>query len=169
LDQYLKNKHFIDQIKLFDTDLFDYLSFLNPIMNPNQNQNAKNNPTNKTLFSYFYYGFKYCKWNHNSNLNLLTVITACNQLILFDCTLLNVDNRDNTIPVNANEQEDSYLNVFDTSNGSKCFNLTELWLIKHKSELFKNKPSSIDQYFDNIKQILPLHICWSKPIQLNTN
>jgi hypothetical protein len=164
LDQYLKNKHFIDQIKLFDPDMFDYLSFLNPITNPNQE--AKNNPANKTLFSYFYYGFKYCKWNQNSNLHLLTVITACNQLLLFDCTLLNFDIRVNTMPV---KNEDSYVNIFDTTTGSKCFNLSELWLIKQKSELITNKPNSIDQYFDNIKQILPLHVCWSKPIQLNQN
>lgn len=170
LEQYLNCKHFVDQTKLFDTDIFDYLSFLNPINNPNQNQDGKN-PANKSLFSYFYYGFKYCKWNRNPDLNLLCVITACNQLLLFDCTFLTNESRDNNVPnkIGDDRSFDSFIKVYDKHTKSKFINLSHLCLSKPNEDLFDSKSTSIHQFYKKIKQILPTRICWSKPIKLIHN
>lgn len=87
VDQYLRHKQIIDQHKIYDTNLYHYLSYLNPVNNPNQHQTPVHpNAATNLPFSYFTYGFKYCKWNDRSYFQLLCVINACNQLFLFNLT-----------------------------------------------------------------------------------
>lgn len=91
----MRHKQITEQHRLYDTALHDYLSFLNLVNNPNQQPittMSSFNIQSNLPFSYFSLGYKYCKWNNNSNFQLLSVINACNQLLLFDCTNLNGEN-----------------------------------------------------------------------------
>ncbi len=91
IDQYLRHKQLIEQHNIYDANLYDYLSFLNPINYQNQQiaSNTANTPNSNLPLNYFNYGFKYCKWNKNSSLHLICAINACNQLFVFNCTNLN--------------------------------------------------------------------------------
>ncbi len=105
LDQYMRHKQITEQHKLYDTNLYDYLSFLNTTNNPNQQQpntTSSFNAQSNMPFSYFSLGYKFCKWNNNGDRQLLSVINACNQLLLFDCTNLNRENVSGCQKLSAN-------------------------------------------------------------------
>ena len=105
LDQYLKHKLLLDQHKLYDSSLHDYLSFLNPVTNNNQVHQPPQGSISHANFSfnYFHFGYKYCKWNKGLSLEILCAINSCNQLLLFDCSNLDSSHRVNTLPVNTSD------------------------------------------------------------------
>ena len=113
----MRHKQITEQHKLYDTNLYDYLSFLNTTNNPNQQQpntTSSFNAQSNMPFSYFSLGYKFCKWNNNGDRQLLSVINACNQLLLFDCTNLNRENVSGCQKLSANINLDGQ---FQTSNG----------------------------------------------------
>ena len=142
-EQYLIKKTNFDQSKIYDSFYYEYLSYLNPYLNQNQ-----------TLID----NYKYLKWSSNINLHLLATITTTNQLIIFDCTKLQINNQTN-VPDKNNKPNDECITIFDSKTKSVSFNLTELWMIKHckYSTTFKNN----DDFILNINRIIPTSLCWS--------
>ena len=162
MEQYLRHKQLIEQHKMYDLHLYDYLSYLNPVNNPNQVQPTA--PTATMPFSHFHFGYKYCCFNTGPNADLLCAITACNQLLLFDCTRLSYGHRANVAGAarakeeRANDDVDSLRRVFDSKSGAQMINLTELWLLANKAP----KPAhTINDHLERIANILPTLVCWS--------
>ena len=171
-DQYAFHKNLYEQNRLFDVYYFEYLSYLNTSLLQQKENNSVSNAFD---------GFKYTKWNSSLNLNILCAITNCNQLVLFDCSRLNVENT-----VNITNQEntqnnldltdldmsslktssESYKKVFDLKTKSKQINLTEFWILKYCSYLIDLKPRSLNDFVANMNRIVPVCVCWSSVIQL---
>jgi len=162
MEQYLRHKQLIEQHKMYDMHLYDYLSYLNPVNNPNQVAPA--NPTTTLPFSHFHFGYKYCCFNTGLKTDLLCAITTCNQLLLFECTRLSYGHRGNVTNVarvkeeRSNDDVDSLRRVFDSKSGAQMINLTELWLLANKA----SKPAhTINEHLERIANILPTLVCWS--------
>jgi hypothetical protein len=166
LYEYNAHKQLFEQTKLFDGYLFQHLSSLNPNSHYQQSYQSdetgeKVNSSNLSISS----GYKYAKWNKNLNMSLLCSITFDNQIILFDCTSLNINSQ---IKSNASLDDDSIANAewksYDTSSTSKYFNLTEYYLKDRKIEHSILKSTSINDYLKNLNKIIPRCIEWSSLI-----
>jgi hypothetical protein len=142
-EQYLNKKTNFEQSKIYDSYYYEYLSYLNPYLNQNQS----------LIDSY-----KYLKWCPNNNLHLLAAITTTNQLIIFDCTKLQINNQTNILEKN-NEENCEYISIFDLKTKSVSINLTELWMIKHFK--YSNPFKTYEEFILNINRMIPTSLCWS--------
>lgn len=64
---------------------------------------------------------------------------------------------------------ETYSQVFDLKTGSTVINLTELWVFKYRHHIVKQiqKLKTLDEYLDQIVQIIPIHLMWSHPFQFS--
>lgn len=110
--------------------------------------------------------YKLCMWNSRADRHYLTTLTRTNQLIIFDCTRLGVENRENVL--NKQLGEVGFLKTFDVVTNSKCLNLTELWTCQFKSSIIDRQWKSIDDYLSGLDQIVPVSMTWSSsPVVLD--
>ena len=48
-------------------------------------------------------------------------------------------------------------------------NLTELWLSKYRANIqLSRKPKTLDEYYERILQLIPIHLAWSEPFKILT-
>ena len=69
------HQNLTEQTKLFNSDLYECLSYLNPTSNQ---QEANTEDSNTDLNSY-----KACKWNSNKNINLIYVLSNFSSISIF--------------------------------------------------------------------------------------
>lgn len=115
--------------------------------------------------------YKSCMWNSRVDQHYLAALTRSNQLVLFDCTRLGGEQRENVIE-DEEEQADekSHTRVFDSPTRSRCLNVTEMWAAGFKSsEIYADRKwRSIGDYLNGLDQIVPVVFAWSdNPIILD--
>lgn len=113
--------------------------------------------------------YKSCMWNSRVDQHYLAALTRSNQLVLFDCTRLGGEQRENVIEDEEEEEaaaadEKSHSRVFDSPTRSRCLNVTEMWAAEFKSsEIYADRKwKSIEDYLNGLDQIVPVMFAWSE-------
>lgn len=110
--------------------------------------------------------YKLCRWNSRADRHFLATLTRSNQIIIFDCTRLGVEQRDNVL--DSQDINEGFLRVFDKATRSKCLNLSELWIAEQKSSLIGCQWKNVESYLAGIDQIVPVALTWSEgPVMLD--
>ncbi|CAF0974565.1 unnamed protein product [Brachionus calyciflorus] len=149
-DEFNTHKILYDQIKLFDLDLYQFLSFLNPFSSGTAQENNLQD------------SFKLCKWNLSHKLQILFALTEYNQAFLFDCTKIQYDNTSNELNSNCDESNSKieYEKIFDLKSQSKMINLTDFLILNTNLINCNNKHRSLDEYISEISKITPKIVSW---------